>query len=216
MRGCFKVAAIGTYPDPLDKKWKMDSKRQVGVYIPKSHILHIEKFEDQNEHEIDGKTFPECRFNGTYHYTQALFECVDDVYDAWKTECTCGVGKYLQLCEERNIPKHEPDNGCYCKLSVYPLYEITVHNYTQVCVKMSNNSQTAPFMERIPPTVTYLVHPSEHEHLERYLAGRDDPMYEFLQQLPFMPPFGGGEEYQAARGRWENSKKRARFIGADE
>ncbi len=31
--------------------------------------------------------------------------------------------------------------------------------------------------------VSYIIDPSEHEHMERYLAGTDDPMYDFVHEL---------------------------------
>jgi len=35
----------------------------------------------------------------------------------------------------------------------------------------------------------YLVHPDEKEHMERYLAGTDDPLYDLVHELRFNPQF---------------------------
>lgn len=32
----------------------------------------------------------------------------------------------------------------------------------------------------VPPVYRYIVHPDEHENMERYLAGTDDPIYDFI------------------------------------
>lgn len=34
-------------------------------------------------------------------------------------------------------------------------------------------------------TIQYVVDPSENEHVERFLAGTDDPMYDFVHELKF-------------------------------
>ena len=36
---------------------------------------------------------------------------------------------------------------------------------------------------------TYLIHPDEKEHMERYLAGTDDPMYDLVHELRYNPQF---------------------------
>ena len=47
-----------------------------------------------------------------------------------------------------------------------------------------------PFYLAIPlsePGVVYTIDSSEHEHLERYLAGTDDPLYDFVHEIRYNP-----------------------------
>lgn len=57
-----------------------------------------------------------------------------------------------------------------------------------------------PFYLAIPlsePGVVYTIDSSEHEHLERYLAGTDDPLYDFVHEIRYNPAWVGGEVKKA-------------------
>jgi len=48
-------------------------------------------------------------------------------------------------------------------------------------------------------TINYIVHSSEHEHMERYLAGTDDALYDYVNLLKYMPRLEGSEFLGAER-----------------
>lgn len=57
-----------------------------------------------------------------------------------------------------------------------------------------------PFYLAIPlsePGVVYTIDSSEHEHLERYLAGTDDPLYDFVHEIRYNPAWVGGDVKKA-------------------
>lgn len=80
----------------------------------------------------------------------------------------------------------------FVKEKVFPLYVITVKN-KDVREYEHHNS----FL--VPKTINYIVHSSEHEHMERYLAGTDDALYDYVNLLKYMPRLEGSEFLGAER-----------------
>lgn len=70
--------------------------------------------------------------------------------------------------------------------SIYPLYEIIVKDEDDC----------------------YLVHPSEREHMERYLAGTDNPLYDLVNELRYNPNLAFGSEVRAAKQDFESETKK--------
>lgn len=52
----------------------------------------------------------------------------------------------------------------------------------------------------------YIVHPSENEHMERYLAGTDDPMYDFVHELRYHPDSLLGREKEGAESHFKKHR----------
>lgn len=52
----------------------------------------------------------------------------------------------------------------------------------------------------------YGIHPCEKEHVERYLAGTDDPMYDFVHELRYHPDSLLGREKEAAEAHFKKQK----------
>lgn len=132
MKGCFQVSyylARGYIHDQLEYNLNAE-------FIPKSLILHIKRFTNEEEFK---KTF-----------------------------------------------KHNP------REKVFPLYVITIKNKN---VREYENHNSF----KIPKTVMYIVHSSEHEHIERYLAGTDDALYDYVNLLKYMPRIEGSEFSAAER-----------------
>lgn len=170
------------------------------AYVSKALILQVERFSSPAEHFAQGKMFKpsysetpdeEMRF-----YYSELFRRV-----ASRSECTCG-------CADMLDDEHLMQTNCMCNLRVFPLYEVTVKNYTE----RSNpiNGYTTHFTK----TVTYLLHPDEREAMALHLAGQDDPGHELVQLFKYAPPSAllpnGGAEYQAHEASFD-SNKRARI-----
>lgn len=71
---------------------------------------------------------------------------------------------------------HEP--YCKCYPDIFPLYAIHIHT---------------------PRSFSYVVHPNEKEHMERYLAGTDDALYDFVHFLRYLPSAAISEVSRAAQ-----------------
>lgn len=139
MKGCFQVSyflARGYIHDQLEYNLNAE-------FIPKSLILHINRF--TNEEEF------------------------------------------------KKIYKHN------VREKVFPLYVIKVKN--KIVREYENHNSFS-----IPKTVNYIVHSSEHEHMERYLAGTDDALYDYVNLLKYMPCIEGSE-FSAAEKDFKRIKK---------
>lgn len=55
----------------------------------------------------------------------------------------------------------------------------------------------------------YLVHPNEREHMERYLAGTDDALYDFVHHLKYLP---AAQVSEAARAAEDFEKRRRKMT----
>lgn len=52
----------------------------------------------------------------------------------------------------------------------------------------------------------YVVDPSENEHMERFLAGTDDPIYDLVHELRYNPRIRLGEDVQEAESHFKKHK----------
>ena len=223
----FRMISIAKNNDPLDEKFttvdpqdEFDWLARSNVYIPKTQVVRVEKFDNQMVHCKHGKTLRGMDWDNMCEENMRIgnywFELFCISFPA--SDCRCGLAAYVQHLYKSSGSVLPPSlRYCACELtSIFPLYEVTVRNYVEV----SENTDYTTKMEsharvRLTPTVTYLLHPDEREHMERYLAGRDNPiMHDFVELLKYAPPVGpaagilsaGGVEYQAAQAR--DAKKR--------
>ncbi len=68
-------------------------------------------------------------------------------------------------------------------LPPFPMYRVTVANK----IKFANIQLVNSTHLTVSKSCEYILDPSEHEHMERYLAGTDDPMYDFVHELRHNP-----------------------------
>lgn len=120
-----------------------------------------------------------------FYEMSTLFESL-----GYPIECTCLMKNYAAYeVDDDSIKRIKPpqDPKCVCKMpkTVVPLYVITVKNKT--CHPLWNTTESKWF---IPPTLDYIVHPDEREHMERFLAGTDDPVYDLVHELQYNPIVG--------------------------
>lgn len=201
--GCFRMIAIALHNDVLCNKVSIvgeDLTRD--VFIPKKHIVSVVKFETPFEHFQAGwKTFV-CmdQYEGCAEFRYSLDMFFGPLMEYIRAdECICGARKLVDKkyqCEE-TLPK--PINTmalCTCKLNIFPLYEVTVENRTEI-------SQYPDGSFGATPLVTYLLHPDERPRMERYLEG--ETLHELFNLLRYGPPTAlipkGGTEYQEAQER---------------
>lgn len=58
----------------------------------------------------------------------------------------------------------------------------------------------------ITENTSYVVDPSENEHMERFLAGTDDPIYDLVHELRYNPRIRLGEDVQEAESHFKKHK----------
>jgi hypothetical protein len=91
------------------------------------------------------------------------------------------IPKKLILCIKRfnNEEEFKKVYKHHIKEKTFPLYVITVNNKN---VLREYESHT-----------NFKIPKSEHEHMERYLAGTDDALYDYVNLLKYMPRIEGSE-----------------------
>ena len=167
----------------------------VDVYIPKNHIVAVRKFETCSSHFYTDSIFTNAGATGFPDVTKEMFQiwhkqmCSDHLYND-DQECPCGLDK------EKNV-----EEDCLFVKEMFPLYEVVVENKMRLTVCGDKTTFK---------TFTYLLDPSEREHMERYLAGTDDPMYDFVHELRYNPnrAFPASPELEKVKSDFENNKKR--------
>jgi succinate dehydrogenase flavin-adding protein (antitoxin of CptAB toxin-antitoxin module) len=53
----------------------------------------------------------------------------------------------------------------------------------------------------------YYLHPDEKEHIERFLAGTDNPLYDLVHELRYNPKFALDKDVQEAQERDKKRRK---------
>lgn len=118
-------------------------------YIQKKDIVHIERFETCEQFH-DWFIYEEYGIELNEH--TKFVDLTKEMTEEYNEECQC-------------------DDFCKCPLPIYPLYLILAKN------KFAKEYYGAKTVHGygIPETVFYMIHPDEREHMERFLAGTDDP-----------------------------------------
>jgi hypothetical protein len=92
--------------------------------------------------------------------------------------CTC---KMIELYTED--PSNIPQNlECNCVLTTLPMYIIYV--------KKENKP--------------YIVHPDEKEHMERFISGTDDPLYDLVHELRYNPNLRLGMDCESLNKKYKS------------
>lgn len=164
-------------------------------FIAKKHVVRVMRYDtlEQHCHNSEIVTTDLERLHSEYEWLMTCFlKCANPDF-----KCTCEVNKILERDED--LSEALRGKHCTCDTSfAFPVYELTVENFHQ--------TQNVEGMILTPKTCTYLLHPREAEHMERFLAGTDDPLYDFVHALQYLPPSGVGEVAQAAQ-RFETHKR---------
>jgi hypothetical protein len=95
--------------------------------------------------------------------------------------CDCDMKKH-HIHNYMNFPSSAI---CLCKLTCFPLY-------------MAINKKR---------TKRHIIHPDEKEHVERFLAGTDDPLYDFIHELRYNPKFMLGNDVEEAKNEFTKKRK---------
>jgi len=181
MKGSFLVAFVKSYvfnPDgSVDRPWNdTEVHENVQTFIPKKDVVCTYKYDTLKKHRLSEKSNvfgTQCRRD----YYREIHYRLDE-----KLGCTCGVEEYAKFLwnpEEGKAPPPEGNWDCTCPSlpNVLPLYEIVVKNHVQY-----------DECDGKPKYARYLVHPSEREHMERFLSGTDDAVHDLVHLLRYAPP----------------------------
>ncbi len=184
-KGCFRVAYRESYVFEDGKKKFRSGDNLHDEHVPKSLIVYVRKYDNARDHELHY----ECMLGKTRvgSYWHEFSSAMQDVY-----ACACKC----------------PDwHDCACAKALFPLYELVVKNQHIPMFHVGSDIVT------VPETVVYLMHPCEREHMERYLAGTDDPMYDFVHELRYgANALGGREKLEAKEDLFSGGAKRPRPL----
>lgn len=108
------------------------------------------------------------------------------IFDEWPVPIR-DLHKYLVKNGVLAVCKHDSDTGDIGELEdcldELPLYTI----------KTANDEN-------------YILHPYEHERMERFLAGTEDPMYDLVHELRYNPNIKLSSEVQEAESHFKKHK----------
>lgn len=185
------------------------AKKRFNVFVPARDILQVILFETYSE-------FCEAHA-GNMRSGCSRINMIRDICTIERQPCcSCGVLEKFDQFEDSFdldvIPLHQFNReldkadasakDCICDFKVFPLYEIIVQN--NIGERMTEGRDGFRKIY-VPKTVTYIIHSSEREHMERYLAGTDDPLYDYVHHLKYNP--ANGSEALAAREDFEMHQK---------
>ncbi len=169
---------------------KEDYRRD--VFIPKNLVVAVTKYDSFSQHSstivCEHRKKP----------ARELHLSLVDVFSAMGIEeCECTKGKSIEI--------DTMDPECKGIERLYPLYLVRVKN-----LYPEENGTTIDGNDfRVMPVCSYYLHPCEKEHMERYLAGTDDPMYDFVHELRYNPrAMFLSPDLQSAREDFEGKKRR--------
>jgi hypothetical protein len=114
------------------------------------------------------------------HFSETDYENADAFHDAL-------IKLGLLNCNVKHTDSdRNPDNGYFDRdvcIDKVGLYIITTRNQDE-----------------------FVVDPSENEHMERFLAGTDDPLYDLVHELRYNPHFRLDAEIQSAENHFKRNK----------
>lgn len=126
-----------------------------------------------------------------------------------KSECTCGFeDKLCDLEKDGQIDFERENFTCMCFDSLFPLHIVTVQNKTEKFSTLQKRDRHS-WYSYTPTTCMYVVDPSEREHMERFIAGTDDALFDYVHHLQYAPaPPKVGSEVVAAQLDYESATKK--------
>lgn len=227
MRGCFRVTFIvqymlhphefgeWSYVPALMMTTGYAENCEADQYIPASRIECVKKYNSLEELVLGGASVGGDAEDTKLHqklgsweprFMASLIWWKQRMYPKENWKCTCG---YL---DKDGWPSENGSEICTCDWSgTWPIYAIEVKNTQQYkyeyCIK---NGPDMPDGICTPPTIHYLLHPEEAEHMERFLAGTDDPIYDLVHELRYNPRITLDSDVQDAKQKFEQ-RKRARL-----
>jgi hypothetical protein len=163
---------------------------QRDVFIPKKLVVSVQKY-DSFSHHLNSMF--RCNISCATEKDASKFHFIlSYVFEAMGMEgCECMADEVEGYADTSMNPK------CQGMERIYPLYEVRVKNlFPEV------------YYEKVLPVCSYYLHPCEHEHMERFLAGTDDPLYDFVHELRYNPrAMPVSPELEMAREDFQKKRK---------
>jgi hypothetical protein len=209
-KGCFQV--IGYEYRIYDEEGEESKIKGVTAsqnrisFVPKNLIVSTHCYTSYAKYRKS-----KSRWSGKLWHHQAIDKiCVSN----GESQCICKELQKLKLAFEdcktdearaaiRPALQVAPD--CLCNLTIFPLYMIVVKN--KMRIEMEREDCDTEYF--VPKLVNCFVASSEREHMERYLAGTDDPLYDYVHHLKYNP--ANGSEALAAQEDFEKAGKRQKL-----
>lgn len=201
-RGCIQVCtALKYYNDKSAGTLLMSytSGFDSCLFVPKHQILSVSRLDSF-------KAADDLFLDDLNDGVPVLFllQSIFPLITGNKFNCTCGMFKQLKSMSKKEYAESNVDETqCKCVDAMFPCFVITTKNIGTV-------------RHCVGDTIKFIVHPSEHEHMERFLAGTDDPMYDFVHHLQYAPPplaaaavHGMGTEVAVAKAEFEGAAAKA-------
>ena len=211
MRGFLKVcyflyfeqnAACGEYRHAPDS-----SEKQHNVFVRKADVLQVIKLEN----------FKQLRKWCSKYNFHNRDECcayiaLSLIYFGKEIVCTCGAADAWSKLKKnmRSMYRQEEDAiSCSCfAQDTFPMYIVRCKNKIETTFTDIDDKYNECLVK--PKVANYIVDASEREHMERFLAGTDDPLYDYVHLLQYGPD--GGSEVNKAREEFESAAKKQKTL----
>lgn len=160
------------------------------VFIPAAEILVVKVFQSLEElydnsdviFTSEDKTLADSRTEFYSSFWTLVLRYYNHHY--LQMGCKCGAFNTFNAAAYTCDFTKAGAPMCTCDLAIFPVYEVTVRNHKmEICQRDGKSIH--------PLTMSYIVHPDEREHMERYLAGTDDPISDLVHEFRFNPMFRG-------------------------
>jgi hypothetical protein len=177
------------------------SEKQHNVYIRKADVLQVIKLENFKQLR------KWCNQHDHYHRKECCsFAALQLIHFGKEIVCSCGVAeiwsKLKRDCQE------EKTISCSCVAhDTFPMYIVRCKNKIETSYADIDRNEE---LVLIPKVANYIVDASEREHMERFLAGTDDPLYDYVHLLQYGP--NGGTEVNKAREEFESAAKKQKTL----
>ena len=211
-KGAIRVAVcLETSKTIEDHKERLDEYCSCeATYVLKRDILGVERFDSWSAMHAyfhhGGWQLPKLRKQTTIY---SFLKCLYTVLDL-KCCCNASVAHKSFSGSSRRLWERANDAAkCLCDFPIYPLYlVITKNKYRKHWVRQTKDDD---YYQTTAPIMLYIVHPDEREHMERFLAGTDDALYDYVHHLKYDPLHG--TEVKAAKEEYEAQAKKQKRGG---
>jgi hypothetical protein len=196
--------------------------KHCNMNVPAAHIVSVQQFNTFEQYATHSDVLRGYISALPYNqrkmdfYVQMRCDFVEFFKISFK--CSCAMNTYVESVLKTHVyVMPDAPATCTCPTdNLFPLYEITVKNksklvadYTYYGNEIHKHNQLTPF---VSPTITYLVHPDERQHMQRFLAGTDESVHDLIQELRYHPAFGS----QTALARQDFDERMAKRGKTDE
>lgn len=168
------------------------------MYIRKADVLQVVKITcfEQFQEWVDRNDVSDRSGSNSY----AAIQLTD-------VDCHCGAMDVWSKLERGDALENKTRCSCITE-DTFPLYIIKCKNK----IERSHFEDAEDVLAFVPKVATYIVDQSERENMERFLAGTDDPLYDYVHLLRYGPD--GGTYVAKAKEEFESAVKRQKSTNS--